>query len=509
MTTRDHIKRVLNSPGPIADRFMLSRAFIKTIIGPVGSGKSIAALRALVEVGKSQHGVKDNNGVLWRKARVGVIRETYPNLEKNTVKSWFRIFAETDGAFTWKAPFTHKLTLILAVDDDGNATDVCEFEIEFRAIGDQSVEEVTRGWEVNAVMIDEADLQPPELLGFLTGRVGRFSDLDPNLVVDPQIILCCNMPYTDNWMYRLAFENDLGALDDPELKEALGGRPLIEVFVQPSGFSPHAENLHNLPKGYYTIQKAANKARPDYVARMLENKPVPMQYGQPVNPQFSYETHVRSTVEYDPNRLLTVGIDQGLNAAAVFTQRGDENQLRTLAETVLLKDDGKLRKVGGKAFAQALKATQAQHFPDHPPELVRYVADPAAWSADDNEDQGRDWVRIVEKELGAKLNKAKSNKPALRNEAIWSAMGETGMYEVHPRCKHLIKGHLGGYRYQKAEMAQGEKRGHLTIAKTAHSHVCDGEQYAALEGDGIIAGLRGEEVSDDPFEIEDEFDVFA
>jgi hypothetical protein len=185
-----------------------------------------------------------------------------------------------------EGPFTHRLQLILRTDPATAGGDVCDFEIEFRAIGDRSVEEACRGWEVVAVMIDEADLQPPELLAFLSGRVGRSSDLDPALVVDPTIILSLNAPYIDNWMYAMAFENEFQDLLDPALVEALDGRPLVESFIQPGGRTPHAENLHNLPRGYYTIQAALNKHRPDYVARMIDNKPVPMQHGQPVNPQF-------------------------------------------------------------------------------------------------------------------------------------------------------------------------------------------------------------------------------
>ena len=37
----------------------------------------------------------------------------------------------------------------------------------------------------NSTRTGPADLQPPELLSFLSGRVGRFSALDPSLVVDP------------------------------------------------------------------------------------------------------------------------------------------------------------------------------------------------------------------------------------------------------------------------------------------------------------------------------------
>jgi hypothetical protein len=41
-----------------------------------------------------------------------------------------------------------------------------------------------------------------------------------------------------------------------------------------------------------------------------------------------------------------------------------------------------------------------------------------------------DWIRAVEKALGAKIHKAKSNSPQLRNGAIWQAMDKRGGYAV-------------------------------------------------------------------------------
>lgn len=518
--TSDMEVRRLNSPGPIADAFLASRAFVQIIIGPVGSGKTVTALRKLRRIGQQQGGRRDKNGVLWRKSRVGVLRESYPNLEKNTLPSWFRIHAEADGKFTWKAPYTHKLRLILAVDADGKPTDVCDFEIEFRAIGDQSVEEACRGWEVNAVLVDEADLQPAALLAFLSGRVGRFSELDPELVVDPTIILSLNAPYIDNWIYPLAYEGEFDKVLDPELAKALAGRKLVEVFIQPGGRSPGAENLHNLPgatksdpeggRSYYITQAALNVHRPDYVARMLDNKPVPMQHGQPVNPQFDFERHVRK-LEWDPRRMLLVGFDQGLTAAAVASQRTLEGYFRTLREAVAFLETGKtLRKIGPTAFGQLVRAMLNEHFQDIHPDRIRFIGDPAAWRARDNEDDERDWIRAFEKGLGAKAHKAKTNKASLRNEAIWRAQAEHDGYAVDPVCKHLIRGHLGGYRYQKAEMRDSETRGHLTIADTIFTHVCDGEQYAAVEGEHVISDIRGRaRGTGRPLVNDSGFDVFG
>lgn len=502
--------RRLNSPGPISDKFYRSRAFVKVIIGPVGSAKTMTALRALRRVGMRQGGRVDANGVIRRKARVGVIRETYPNIEKNTLPSWFRIHPESDGKFTWKAPFTHRLTLILKVDPvTGRPIDVCDFEVEFRAIGDRSVEEACRGWEVVAVMIDEADLQPPELLAFLSGRVGRSSDLDPSLVIDQQIILSLNAPYVDNWVYGMAIEKNLGEILDPALQAALGDRQLLEVFIQPGGRDPGAENLHNLPHGYYAIQAALNKHRPDYVARMIDNKFVPMQHGQPVNPQFDYATHVRP-LEWNPARLLTIGFDQGLFAAAVATQRTAMGQLRTLREAVMFREAGKtLAKIGPTAAGQMVRAMINENFPDLRPDRLRFPGDPAAWAATDREDNEMDWIRPFQKALGHKVHKAKTNKQALRLEAVHRAMSERDGYAVDPACKHLIRGHLGGYRYRDAEMSGGEVRGHLEIADTIHTHVCDAEQYAAVEGEHVIADIRGVPRQSGPIINDSDFNVFS
>lgn len=589
--------RRLNSPGPVAAAFLQSRAFICGIIGPVGSGKTLTFLQKLLRVGALQGGKADDKGVIWRTARCGVIRESYPNIEANILPSWFNIVPEEEGKFHWKAPYVHSFRKVLRREGnsrDGRPVDVLDMKMEFRAIGDRSVEEVTRGWELNACGVDEFDLQPAELVSFLSGRVGRFSNLDASLVVDPQIICALNAPYTDNHAYKLLIERELGELaDDPELEAALEGRPLVECFVQPGGREPNAENLHNLRGGraYYILQSAANKGRPGYVERMVDNKFVPMQHGQPVNPGFSFADHVRD-LEWDRRRKLIVGVDQGLFAAAVASQRTLMGQLRTLRETVLMREDGKsLLKIGPTTFGQMVRQMLNDHFFDVRPERIefvqepgfwpgqaapgaahmqkyveyirntghallpisafdedwepigpsvrydlaaagligqidgklflkpsqprvietvvpgssslRVVADPAAFAADDREDNEQDWILAFRTALNIgprredkwflPVHKAKSNRQGLRNEAIWRAMAERDGYAVDRGCKHLIRGHLGGYHYKKAELpaAAGEVRGHLEIADTIYTHVCDAEQYAALEGEHVISDIRG------------------
>lgn len=516
------VARRLNSPGPVADAFVKSRAFICGCVGPVGSGKTIAALQKGIMVARKQKGVMREDGVLIRTARIGVIRESYPSLKSTTLKSWFRIIPEAEGKFNWQAPYVHKFRKILKREGnrrDGRPIDILECEFEFRAIGDLSVEEACRGWEVNAVIIDEADLQPANLVPFLTGRVGRFSDLDISLVVDPQIIVVLNMPDIENHIYTLLFDEasevlGLTAEEAQILQETLGDRKLIEKFIQPGGREPGAENLHNLPggRGYYVLQVAANRATPGYVDRMVDNKPVPIQHGQAVNAGFAYTTHVQACV-WDPRRKLIIGVDQGLFAAAVALQRDWDNQVRTLAEVVntarSASGNVSLTKIGPKAFAKRVKAMLADRFPGITNDMIRVVADPAAFAAKDQdaEENERDWLLIFEKELGLKVHRAKTNSAGLRNQAVWTAQDTRDGYLIDPACRHLIKAHSGGYRYAKATLSTGETRGHLEIADTIYTHVADAEQYAALEGEHVVGDLRGKKRRRAPVTNDSDFDV--
>jgi len=510
--------RKLISPGPVADAFMRSRAFICGIIGPVGSGKTMAALQKGLRVAAMQGGVRDANGIIWRKARIGIIRESYPSIESTILKSWWQIIPKSEGKFSLRAPYTHAFRKVLRRDEDGRPCDILDCEFEFRAIGDQSVEEACRGWEVNAVIVDEADIQPVDLVPFLTGRVGRFSDLDPSTVYDPQIILSLNMPDIENHIYQLLMTKDGGDFlsdeDKAELAKVLGERPLIERFVQPGGREPDAENIHNLPggRGYYVLQVAANRHKPGYVDRMVDNKPVPIMFGMAVNSDFVHRVHVvkSGVLKWDRRHKLIVGIDQGLFAAAAICQRNSYGQLRTLGEVVNLAPGGKnLLKVGPTAFGKKLRAFLMENFPGIRPDEIRCVGDPAMFAATDREDDEQDWRLACQKALGFHIFRAKSNRQGLRNEAIWRAQKEREGYQIDERCSHLIKAHSGGYRYVKAELGTGETRGHLDIADTIYTHVADAEQYAALEGENVIAEIRGTERKGPPIHVQSDWDIYS
>jgi hypothetical protein len=117
-------------------------------------------------------------------------------------------------------------------------------------------------------------------------------------------------------------------------------------------------------------------------------------------------------------------MDQGLFAAAVALQRDADGRIAPLRERVFMREDGKaLEKIGPTAFGKAVKAMLADHFPDVG-SWIRFVCDPAAFNAGDREDNEMDWVRAVEKVLGSKIHRAKSNSPQLRNDRDLAGDGQ-------------------------------------------------------------------------------------
>jgi hypothetical protein len=114
-------------------------------------------------------------------------------------------------------------------------------------------------------------------------------------------------------------------------------------------------------------------------------------------------------------------------------------------------------------------------FPDLAPEQLRIVGDPA-WRGRDNDSSEHDWGWHSSRrwDTGRAKPRATSRGCAMRQSGRrWSSM----MAMPSTLLQHLIRGHLGGYRYRDADLKDGETRGHLEVADTIYTHVCDAEQY--------------------------------
>ena len=459
-------------PGPIAAAYMASSADVQLLNGPIGSGKTTTVLMKAIRVAVRQRvstittDAAGRGGV--RKFRLCVVRDTYRQLWKTTIPSWFKRVPKAVGEFVGSdgAPATHKIGFTLS---DGSSVD---FQVDFVAIGENSVEDILRGYEVTAFYLNEADLLAREVLNYARGRTGRFPEMSEGGPTWHGVLLDCNAPEFSSWIYQDIFTKT------PEELAAIG----FALFVQPSGLAPDAENLGNLPPGYYTRQMAG---QPEwYIERMIKNAPGYSRAGKPVYPEFSDKIHVApATLLPMPGLPLVIGLDAGMSPAAAFGQRMPNGQWRITGELVGEPGTGAMR------FADMLVAYLRENWPNW--SAITAWADPSAAYGADTVAGEATWIDIVARRAGIRVSAAPTNASIPRWEAVRLPMtrmidGAPG-FLLSPACKLLREGANSGYRFRR--LAAGEERYAEEAEKNAYSHPHDALQYL-LSGGGEDVEIR-------------------
>lgn len=205
-------------------RFMLSNAFIRVAVGPVGSGKSSACVMELVS--RAMRQAPSPSGV--RKSRLAVIRNTYRELTDTTRKTFAQWVPERLGEWREK-DFTFWLRAAL---QDGTT---CEAEIMFRALDRPDDVRKLLSLELTGAYINEFREVSKSIFDALKTRIGRFPAAMDGGCTWSGIWGDTNPWHSQHWAVPLF----RGTLPDHEL------------FRQPSGRSPRAENVENLPARYY------------------------------------------------------------------------------------------------------------------------------------------------------------------------------------------------------------------------------------------------------------------
>jgi hypothetical protein len=441
-------------PGPVAARFMASDASVRCINGPIGSGKTGACL--MDGVFRAARQAPDANGV--RRFKGAVIRDTYRQLEKTTIPSWHRWVPKETGDWIGGEggrPAVHRLRFGLP---DGTMVDLV---MEFLGLGEHKVEDAMRGWEGTWAYLNEADLLAKDVLTFVRGRVGRYPAKDGAGGGGASwygVVLDCNAPDTDSWIYHDFVE-----------APAKGW----EWFRQPGGRDAGAENLRNLPDGYYEQQV---QGQPDwYVRRFVDNLFGYSRDGLPVYPEFNDAFHVApKPLEPLPGVALTLGLDAGLSPAAIVTQRAPDGQWRILDELVGAN-------MGATRFGELLLQLLAEKYAKL---KATAWADPASMSRSSTDE--RSWAEVIAATTKLAIAPTMTNAISVRLDAVRVPL--TRMIDGHkpglllsPSCKVLRKGFNSGYAFRRLQLA-GQSRFEELPAKNDFSHPHDGLQYALLGG---------------------------
>ena len=472
----DTPRLVLNTDavGPVAARFVRSRAFIRGIMGPVGSGKTTACIDAIVQSALWQR--PDANGIRHVKWRC--VRDTYPNLEKTTIASWHKWFPSGVGEWSWGPPPSHVLKWTL-----NGVRDAVVVEIEFRAIGDHSISDIMQGWEGTGLWLNEAAELNPDVLSVGMTRLGRWP-------ADPAwygVICDFNAPDVDNWCYRLFVERDLALPASVQAEvDRINGGQAVAFFRQPGGRDAGAENHAHLPKGYY--ERMLIGQRPDYIRRYVDNEFGFSRGGQPVYPEFNDQLHVApAPMVADKGLPLLIGLDAGLTPAAVVGQAAPNGQLRILAELAVFAQDGAmLDGMGPKRFGEALARLLSERFGTVDLSAIYGFADPASAHGADTEGGELPWFQAVAKASGVRIRPADSNNLTARLEAVRLPLtrlidGHVPGLLICPSAKLLRRGFNSKYIYRRSQLASGVGyRFEDKPAKNEYSHVHDALQYLAL-----------------------------
>jgi hypothetical protein len=486
--------------GPVAASFLRDQVSdVRAILGPVGGGKSSTCVFDLIRSACLMPEVNDPpppgvDGVI--RFKVAVIGQTYGQMERNLFPTWKR-WLPADGANWTEADFTggggrqaiHKIEWDIP---RGNRRVRVFFEAVFAALGEHVVEDFMRGFEPTCFWFYEVDLLPESCIpqailrlgrypavgdlkpstplrgfpGFTRGRLPEgktYEQLPPNTLYRSFIICDLNAPDVDSWFYKL-FEEDCP--------------PGFKLYKQPSGLSPQAENIANLPPGYYQRQITVLRDK-HLIQRMVHAQYAPSRDGEPVFPEYQDELFYagENIVPYE-GVDIELGLDGGLgNPAAVFNQVLPNGQFVTLAEVV----PGRM---SAKRFAAEVKRELAELsvLAGRPLRIARGYADPATFNGADKEDGELAWAEQVSLALEIPIEPAPSNEITLRLDAVRDEMvieGGIPRTRISRRCKKLRKAYASHYCY-KIDKATGKTAAEAKPHKNEYSHVADADQYHKL-----------------------------
>ena len=213
---------------PTVQEFMKATSFLRFIMGPFGSGKSTGCVQELMQIASRQEPDSEN----VRRTRFAVVRNTFPQLRDTTLKTWLDWFPESTSSKVGWGKMNHsamEYNMHFQLED---GTEV-KCEVLFRALDRPDQVSNLLSLELTCAWFNEVREIDKNIWEAMQGRVGRFPAMKDGGCTWYGVIADSNPPDTDSWIY------DLFEKLEPDNAEA---------FYQPSGLSPEAENLANLPK---------------------------------------------------------------------------------------------------------------------------------------------------------------------------------------------------------------------------------------------------------------------
>lgn len=429
------------TPPPTGRTFMLDDAKMRVLMGPVGSGKSVTCCFEIIHRASMQAPNKD--GI--RKTRWAVVRETARQLMDTTIKTWLDWFP--DGVCG-----EYRRTIKTYYYKQGDV----EAEVMFRALDDADDVANLNSLELTGAWFNECRDIHPDIVDAMSKRVGRYPSKKDGGPTWHGMWGDTNPPTMETWWYyqmeHLNPKDGVSAFDNG-----------WSVYKQPSGRSPFAENIENLPDGYYDTQGRSD----EYIRTFIDGDYGLSSAGMPIYKYFRPDYHMaKGQLRPVVNgiRPIIVGMDLGLTPAAVIGQQDARGRALVYAECVSFD-------MGVQRFVRSvLKPLLNERFAGAP---ILVVTDPAGIQRAQTDE--RSAVDIIKAE-GLRVIPARTNNVSARISAVddflMRQVDGDSAFLVDPRCTHLKAAMMGGYRYKMT--------GDQVIDKNEHSHVAEALQYLML-----------------------------
>ena len=444
---------------------MKSEAFVRAILGPVGSGKSTGCLMELMR--RIQEQTPGPDGI--RRSRWAIIRQTLQQIKLTVLKEFY----------TWVAPIAE-----FKVSDNTiyiNFNDVSA-EIHLIPLDDERDQRRLLSMQLTGAWINEFPEIDHNIIPSLCGRLGRYPSSANGGATWFGLIMDGNAPTINGDWWRVLEE------ERP---------PDWDLWRQPSGLSEEAENLNwltqtpetlklpidhpkRLAQGRLYYERLARGQNEQWIKRYIEAEYGDDPSGSGVfKDSFEGSFHIADEIEPVHGHPLLVGLDFGRDPSAVICQYDHRGRLLVLEEVI--GEDIGLQPQIEQALRPALLDER------YLGKSIAIVGDPAGMQRSTlYEETSFDLLRRA----GFTAFPAPTNDIDRRLRAVEALLlthrdGDPAIIFDRERCPHLIRGLSGGYRFAKLRTGQLKP----TPEKNQYSHIADALQYVCLVVHGGMNGM--------------------
>ena len=397
----------------------------------------------------------DSYGV--RRTRWAVVRNTYPQLKDTTIRT-FRDWLPEHVFRRVPSQSDTRLHLTIRLPDGTRV----EAEFLFRALDNPNHVRNLLSLEVTGAWFNEAREIPRSLIDHMDGRINRYPSMKDGGATWAGMIFDTNPCDTDHWIYKLFVEK---LPNDPSLQE------YFELFHQPSGRGPLAENLRWLAPGYY--QQIAIGKDSDWIKVYVDGQFGYVRDGKPVYTNYLDSKHCAAEIIKAFRGIpIVLGWDFGLTPACAFVQLTPKGKLNTIAELCA-------REMGARRFARdVVKPHILANYAGIP---IISAGDPAGVRREDSDETRSAFWEV--REAGFSIRPAKTNAFEARYSAVDHYLSREvegkPAFQLSPNCVMLRKGFNGEYKLRRMQIV-GQERYVDKPEKNPVSHIHDALQYACL-----------------------------